>query len=122
MQEKGEVTFSLDGERLVGSEDVVPLSSWADLLEGSCDQSKGQKSECFPDRHTARQPPSSTCPRLTSAISWAALAPRAPGLADAAAAELAGEARGQRMLALVLSAHQAETQALLLRLVCCRGQ
>ena len=54
-------------------------------------------------------PPSYKCPRLTSAISWAALAPGAPGLADTAAAELAGEARGQRVLALVLRAHQAET-------------
>lgn len=34
----------------------------------------------------------------------------------------AGEAGGQWMLALVLRAHQAETQALLLRFVCCRGQ
>lgn len=88
MQEKGKVTFALNGERLVGSEDVVPLSSGADLLEGS------------------------------SAISWATLAPRTPGLADTAAAELAGEARGQRVLALVLRAHQAETQALFLWLVC----
>lgn len=88
MQEKGKVTFALNGERLVGSEDVVPLSSRADLLEGS------------------------------SAISWATLAPRTPGLADTAAAELAGEARGQRVLALVLRAHQAETQALFLWLVC----
>lgn len=87
MQEKGKVTFALNGERLVGGEDVVPLPSWADLLEGS------------------------------SAISWAALAPGTPGLADTAAAELAGEACGQGVLALVFRAHQAETQALLLRLV-----
>lgn len=66
--------------------------------------------------------PSPTGPRLTGAISGAALTPRSPGLADTAAAELAGEARGQRVLALVLRAHQAETQALLLWLVCCRGQ
>lgn len=92
MQEKGKVTFTLNGECLVGSEDVVPLSSRTDLLEGS------------------------------GAISGAALTPRSPGLADTAAAELAGEARGQRVLALVLRAHQAETQALLLWLVCCRGQ
>lgn len=52
MQEKGKVTFALNGECLVGSEDVVPLPSWTDLLEGSCGQSKGQRSECFPDRHT----------------------------------------------------------------------
>lgn len=56
MQEKGKVTFALNGERLVGSEDVVPLSSGADLLEGSCGQSKGQRSECFLDWHRASQP------------------------------------------------------------------
>lgn len=122
MQEKGEVAFALNGECLVGSEDVVALSSWTDLLEGSCGQSKGQRSEHFLDRHTARQPPSPRRPRLTGAIRWAALAPRPPGLADTAAAELAGEARGQRVLALVLRAHQAETQALLLWLVCCGGE
>lgn len=38
VQEKGEVTFTLDGERLVGGEDMVPLPSWADLLEGCCGQ------------------------------------------------------------------------------------
>lgn len=41
VQEKGKVTLALNGERLVGGEDVVPLPSWADLLEGSCGQSKG---------------------------------------------------------------------------------
>ena len=122
MQEKGKVTFSLNGERLVGGEDVVPLPSWADLLEGSCGQSKGQTSEPFLERPAHRQPPSPKGPWLTSAISWAALAPGTPGLADTAAAELAGEACGQGVLALVFRAHQAETQALLLWLVCCRGQ
>lgn len=67
---------------------------------------------------TAPQP---HAPQLTSAVGGAALAPCAPGLAHAAAAELAGEARGQWVLALVLRAHQAETQALLLWLVRCRG-
>lgn len=90
MQEKGKVTFALNGERLVRREDVVPLSSWTDLLEGSCGQSKGQRSEYFLDRHKASQPPGPTGPRLTSAISWAALAPCTPGLAHTAAAELAG--------------------------------
>lgn len=70
----------------------------------------------------ASPPPRPIHRRLTGAISRAALAPRTPGLADAAAAELAGEARGQRVLALVLRAHQAKAEALLLRLVCCRGQ
>lgn len=122
MQEKGKVTFALNGERLVGGEDVVPLPSWADLLEGSCGQSKRQASEPFLGKQAHRQPPSLQGPWLTSAISWAALAPGPPGLADTAAAELAGEACGQGVLALVFRAHQAETQALLLRLVCCRGQ
>lgn len=62
------------------------------------------------------------CCRLTGAISRAALAPRTPGLADTAATELTGEACGQWVLTLVLRTHQAETQALLLWLVCCRGQ
>lgn len=84
MQEKGKVTFTLDGECLVGGEDVITLPSWADLLEGC------------------------------GTIRWAALAPCTPGFTHAAAAELTGEACGQRMLALVLGAHQAETQALLL--------
>lgn len=88
VQEKGKVAFALNGERLVGGENVVSLPSWADLLERS------------------------------GAICRAALTSRAPGLADTAAAELAGEAGGQWMLALVLRAHQAETQALLLRFVC----
>ena len=122
MQEKGKVTFALNGECLVGSEDVVPLSGWTDLLEGGCGQSKRQRSECFLDGHIASQPPGPRCPGLTRAIRWAALAPRAPGLANAAATELAGEACVQRVLALMLRAHQAETQALLLWLVCCRGR
>ena len=122
VHEKGKVTFSLNGERLVGGEDVVPLPSWADLLEGSCGQSKGQASEPFLERQAHRQPPGPKGPWLTSAISRAALAPGTPGLADAAAAELAGETCGQGVLALVFRAHQSETQALLLWLVRCRGQ
>lgn len=84
VQEKREITFALDGERLVGGEDMVSLPSRADLLEGCC------------------------------TICWATLAPCTPGFTHTAAAELAGEACGQRVLALVLGAHQAETQALLL--------
>lgn len=84
MQEKGKVTFTLDGERLVGGEDMVPLPSWADFLEGCC------------------------------AVCWTALATCPPRFTHTAAAELASEACGQRMLALVFGAHQAETQAFLL--------
>lgn len=61
MQEKGEVTFTLNGERLMGGEDVVPLPSWTDLLEGSCGQSKGQRSEHFLDRHKD-SPPATNAP------------------------------------------------------------
>lgn len=71
--------------------------------------------------HTDRQSPCPPYPLRTGAICWAALTPRTPGLAHTAAAELSGEACGERVLALVLRAHQAETQALLLRLVCCGG-
>lgn len=95
VQEEGEVTFTLDGEGLVGGEDMVPFPSRADLLEGCC------------------------------TICWAALAPGAPGFTHTAAAELACEACGQWVLALMLSAHEAETQALLLWFVgnalCARG-
>lgn len=87
MQEKRKVTFTLNGERLVRGEDVVPFPSWADLFEGS------------------------------GAIRRAALTPGTPGFPHTAAAELAGEARVQRVLALVLWAQHAETQALLLWLV-----
>lgn len=45
VQEKGKVTFTLDGERLVGGEDMVPLPSRADLLEGCCGQDADTASE-----------------------------------------------------------------------------
>lgn len=51
VQEKGKITFALNGEGLVGGEDVVALPSWTDLLEGSCGQREGQRSECFLDGH-----------------------------------------------------------------------
>lgn len=60
VQEEGEVAFPLDGERLVGGEDMVPFPSWADLLEGCC------------------------------TICRAALAPGTPGFTHTTAAELAG--------------------------------
>lgn len=123
VQEKGEVTLSLNGERLVGGKDVVPLSSWADLLEGCCGRDVDRASE-FLDRATACLPAPTLPPApswLTCTICRAALAPRAPRFTHAAAAELAGEASGQRVLALVLGAHHAETQALFLRFVSCRS-
>lgn len=61
------------------------------------------------------------CLRLTCTICGAALAPGTPSFTHTAAAELACEACGQRVLALVFSAHKAETQALLLWFVRCRG-
>lgn len=60
VQEEGEVAFPLDGERLVGGEDMVPFPSRADLLEGCC------------------------------TICRAALAPGTPGFTHTTAAELAG--------------------------------
>lgn len=47
MQKKGKVTFALDGERLVGGEDVVPLPSWTDFFEGSCGQESRHRNEFF---------------------------------------------------------------------------
>lgn len=64
-------------------------------LKAAVARARGQASELLPGEQAHRQPPSPKGPWLTSAISWAALAPGTPGLADAAAAELAGEACGQ---------------------------
>lgn len=61
MQEKGKVTFTLDGERLVGGEDMVPLPSWADLLEGCCGQDADTASE-FLDRYSL--PPTPATPYM----------------------------------------------------------
>lgn len=123
MQEQGEVTLTLDGEGLMGGEDVVSFPSWADLLEGCCGQDEDATASELPDRCTVRLPiptSSTTFLCLTCTISRAALAPGTPGFTHTTAAELAGEARGQRVLALVLSAHEAEAQALLLWFVGCR--
>lgn len=58
----------------MGGEDVVPLPSWADLLEGSCGQSKAGSP--FLERQAHRQPPqpqrplAHQCHQLGSAGTW----------------------------------------------------
>lgn len=56
MQVKRKVAFALDGEGLVGGEDVIPLPSRADLLESSCGQNKRQRSD-FLGRQMGTRPP-----------------------------------------------------------------
>lgn len=93
MQEEGEVAFPLDGERLVGGEDMVPFPSRADLLEGCCGQDADTTTSELLDGYTACRPiptSSTMCLCLTCTICRAALAPGTPGFTHTTAAELAG--------------------------------
>lgn len=90
VQEEGEVAFPLDGERLVGGEDMVPFPSRADLLEGCCGQDADTTASELLATAGLPIPTSSTmCLCLTCTVCWAALAPGTPGFTHTTAAELA---------------------------------